>query len=103
MTKSCIDAFGASPKSSPGFLIRCERALVHAGGWVESDGQRGGSAQRIDWFPRGRTTATGVGHPPGDDRQRFGQLKAGEVGAEAVVRATSERLDRGRAHPAGVE
>ena len=35
----------------------------------------------------GRTGAPGVGHAPCHDHQGFGELKAGEVGAEAVVHA----------------
>jgi hypothetical protein len=47
-----------------------------------------------EWLPRRRTGTPSVRHARRHDRQRLGELKAGQVGAEAVVHATAEGLHR---------
>jgi hypothetical protein len=51
----------------------------------------------------GRTGAPGVGHASRDDRQGFGELKPGEMRAEAIVHATAEGLHHRSAVACDVE
>ena len=74
-------------------LVVASIPLIH---WcdIEFDGQRGGSRQRGQRFPRGRPGSPGVWHVLCHHRQGFGEFEPGKVGAQAVMHAGAEGLHR---------